>query len=333
MYKKDLDTTLEKSCPRASLLYGESEFLIQYYSEKIARKTTEMANKTTFYYSDYDFGAVMDILGQSSLFGDVALVVLKLDKKLPKKEIEAMLKALQTNQQNALIIEFYRSETKSNAEYAKDFREFGANFKHSCLGNAAIEVRFFAPNFYESISLLKERAKALNLAIEERLLGVILTMQNNHLGIAYNELEKFCILDAPIRLEDIQRLSYGLGSVGIDELYGAIFDKKDIFEICEKMLEDGLAELDILRELERYFYQLFLFFAYIKTYGSPNAKDILGFAPPQAIVEKLASRSIRIKEEGYRGIFELFAKWRNASMRGEKNTSLHFLMKLQAYIR
>ncbi|PAF48668.1 hypothetical protein BKH41_05200 [Helicobacter sp. 12S02232-10] len=333
MYKKDLDLFLQKSLPRATLLYGESEFLIKYYSDKIALKITESSNKTTFYYSDYDFKAVMAILGQSSLFGDVSLVVLKLDKKLSKKEIDEMLHALIRNQENALIIEFYRSESRSNAEYAQDFKALSASFKNSSLGSLGIEVRFFTPNFRESIALLKERASALNLTIEERLLGVILGMQNNDLGIAYNELEKFCILDSPITFEDIQKLSYGLGSVSIDDLYDAIFNKKDIFEIYEKIQEEGLEELQLLREFERYFYQLFLFFAYIKSHGSPNAKDILGFAPPQMMVEKLASRSIRIKEEGYRRIFELFGKWRNATMRGEKNASLHFLIKLQAYIR
>ncbi|MDO7252853.1 DNA polymerase III subunit delta [Helicobacter cappadocius] len=329
MYKKDLDKLLEKSFPRATLLYGESNFLISYYSEKIARKITDKSNKTTFYYSDYDFRSVMDILGQSSLFGDESLVVLKLDKKLPKKDIDGLLNAIAVNTNNSLIIEFYRSDSKTNAEYAQDFRTFASAFK----GQGVIDVRFFAPNFYECIALLRERANELNLDIQDRLLGVILNLQSNDLSIAHNELEKFTIFDRSISIEDIHKLSYGLGSVSIDELYNAIFEKKDALEILHKIQEEGLDDIEILREMERYFYQLFLFFAYIKSNGTPNAKDILGFSPPQIIVDKLASRAIKIKEEGYQKIFEMFRKWRNVSMKGEKNFSLSVLIKLQAYIR
>lgn len=329
MYRKDLDSLLKKSAPRAVLLYGESDFLIHYYSLKIAKQITEPSNKTTFYYSDYDFRAVMDILGQSSLFGDENLVVLKLDKKLPKKEIDSLLNAISHNANNSLIVEFYRSDSKTNAEYSQDFRTFASAFK----GDGVIDVRFFAPNFYESLALLRERANELNLKIEDRLLGVILDLQNNDLSIAHNELEKFTIFDTPISVDDIHRLCYGLGSVSIDELYNAIFDKKDAYDILQKIQEEGLDDMEILRDMERYFYQLFLFFAYIKSNGSPNAKDILGFAPPQMIVDKIAARSIRIKEGGYQSIFEIFRKWRNASMRGEKNFSLSVLIKLQAYIR
>ncbi|PAF46511.1 hypothetical protein BKH46_07145 [Helicobacter sp. 12S02634-8] len=344
MYKKELDHLLAKCSlsnpskptplPRAVLLYGESDFLIGYYARKIAELTTsDPSNKTTFYYSDYDESVVIETLSQNSLFGDMNLVVLKLDKKPPKKDIDTMLEALKRNQNNALIIEFYRADSRSSAEYAQDFRALAASFKTSILGALAIEVRFFMPSFQESIALLKERVKTLELQIDERLLSVILSMQNNDLGIAYNELEKFTITDTPITLEDIQRLCYGLGSVSIDDFLGAIFDKKNIFEYYEKIQEEGLEELGLLREMERYFYQLFLFFAYIKSYGTPNAKEILGFSPPQDITQKLASRSIRIKEEGYMQIFRLFGEWRTKTMRGEKHMGLHALIKLQAYIR
>lgn len=329
MYRKELDSFLKTSVPRATLLYGESNFFIKYYSNKIATKITAPANRTIFYYGEYDFRAVMNILAQSSLFGDESLVILKLDKKLPKKEVDEMLKALIKNIHNSLIIEFYKSESKSNAEYAQDFRVFSATFK----GNNVIEARFFTPNFYEAIALLKERAKTLELDIDERLLNTILTLQNNDLDIAYNELEKFTIFQRSITLEDIQKLCYGLGSISIEELFNTLFEKKDFFNIYEKIQEEASDELQILREMERYFYQLFLFFAYIKTYGVPNAKEILGFSPPQNIVEKLASRAIRIKEKGYKEIFEHFRKWRNASMRGEKNASLSALIKIQAMIR
>lgn len=329
MYKKDLDIFLQNSIPRSALLYGESDFLIRYYSDKIAQKITPKSNHTIFYYSDYDFKAIMDILSQSSLFGDENLVILKLDKKPEKSKIDEMLKALEHNLSNFLIIEFYQAESRTNTQYFQDCRNLAGSFKNK----SNIEVRFFHLNINEAISFLKQRADELGLLIPEQLLSMVLNIQNNNLALAYNELEKLSILNKTITFEDIQRLCYGLGSVDIEELYDCLFIKKDFYDLLDKMQEEGLDEMDLLREMERYFYQLFLFFAYIKTHGSPNAKDILGFSPPAFIVQKLATRAIKIKEEGYLNIFESFKKWRNSALRGEKNQSLQTLIKIQAYIR
>ena len=157
MYKKDLDYLLQTSCPRAVLLYGESDFLIKYYSNKIAN-TSE---KTVFYYDDYDFNTVMEILGQGSLFNDKNTVVLKLIKKLPLQEIKQMISALCRNKNNYLIIEFYKSESKGATEYTRDCKAMGLGFKDTTLGNECVDVRFFAPTPYESLFFFKRESKKI----------------------------------------------------------------------------------------------------------------------------------------------------------------------------
>ncbi|OBV28742.1 hypothetical protein BKN38_09180 [Helicobacter sp. CLO-3] len=362
MYKKDFDIYLRTHTPRAALLYGESSFVIQHYTKRILSQLK--IEPQTFYYSEYALSEVMSILSQSSLFGDSQCVVLRLDKKPSDKEIQAMLDALQHNTDHALIIEFYRAESKSQSQYAKDFRTLSIAFQNKNIfalpfsqenenlnaPNASqpstqtkpsqnkpgvVEVRFFAPNHREALDFLRQEAKAQGIIISNENLEFLLNMQNGDIAIACSELGKLALADGAVEQKDIAFLCYGLGSVGSEELLDAIFGKnkpQKTLEIFEHMQEIGLEEIAFLGELERYFYQLFLFAAYIRMHGKADAKEILGYAAPSFVGDALAARALRIKSGGFLGIFRLFGFWRNELMRGRKSTSLRCLIKLQAYI-
>ncbi len=328
MYKKELDSYLLKSAPRACLLYGESRFLIELYSKKIASMLSDHQNHHTFYYSEYSLDSVLAILSQSSLFGDSSVVILKLDKKLNKKDIDSILSAIERNPSNAIVIEFYCAEGKSPSEYARDFKAFAQSFKNEW----AIEVRFFEPNLNEALDFMIKQAKSLDIKISAQNLNLLLSMQDFDLSLAIAELKKFMILDSEVQLDDIKKLCYGLGNVGIDELLESVFKKKEVFLVFEKMLDEGFNEAELLNALEYYFYQLFLFFAYIRKNGRADPKEILGFIPPKMISDRYAQRAIRIKEDKFLEIFKLFGKWRNDLMAGKKSATLHSLIKIQEYI-
>lgn len=326
MYKKELDSYLLKSAPRACLLYGESRFLIERYSRKIASMLSP--NRYSFYYSEYALEPVVEILSQSNLFGDSAVVVLKLDKKLDKKHIDSILSAIKRNPSNAIVIEFHCADNKSPSEYARDFKAFAQAFK----GEGVVEARFFEPSQREALDFMTQEAKRLNINISAQNLNFLLLMQDFDVSLAIGELEKFVVLDSEVRFDDIKRLCYGLGSIGVDELLEGIFKKSQVLEIGEKLLDEGFSELELLNALEHYFYQLFLFFSYIRKNGKVDAKEILGFTPPQLVASRYAERAIKIKEEMYLEIFKLFGKWRNSLMSGEKSATLHTLIKIQEYI-
>ena len=123
MYKRELETYLKSKIPKISFLYGESQFLINYYSKKIASLiTTNPEDKYKFYFGEYDALSISELLNQSSLFGDSSLVIIRADKKLPKKDIDSFKKAIESNPNNSLIIEFYQSGSKSQFEYMQDCR-------------------------------------------------------------------------------------------------------------------------------------------------------------------------------------------------------------------
>lgn len=340
MYKSQLDTLLKKTAPRASLLYGESEFLIDYYSKKIAHNiATHSEEKTTFYFDEYQFESVNTLLSQGSLFGGQSLVVIKTTQKLPKEEVQSFLKSIARYPQNALIIEYYASSSKSLGEYAKDCKAFAASFKNPGLkGNTIAEVRFFTPQLDECKMLLQEKAKELGLIIDDRLLSHILSLHNNDIGIASKELEKFVIYKTDqqpkiIELGDINVLCDGVASFSIEELNYAIMDKKPFLEILHAIYEEGVNEIMMIGEIQRFFYQLFLFFAYIKIHGKADATEILGFNPPQQIVQRLSRYCIRLKEQDYAHIFEILSQWRYDVSKGRSKQSYNALIKIQALIR
>ncbi|WP_104697864.1 MULTISPECIES: DNA polymerase III subunit delta [unclassified Helicobacter] len=326
MYKKEFDIYLAKTTPKASLLYGESNFFIDFYSKKITQKIPD-ANITTFYFADYELNAVLDILSQGSLFGDISIVILKIDTKLSKKEIDSMLGAIQITD-NYLIVNFYQSENKTSIQYAQDCRSIASAFK----GDNIVEVRFFAPSLADSLMILRQRAKELHLELNDGLLQFILHIQNNDLSLAYNELQKYENYDEPITQELIQKLSYGLGSISIDDFLDVFFEKKDFLPTYEKMQEEGVDSNDILRELERYFYILFMFSSYIKVNGKENAKEILGYQPPKFIVDKYVRRMIKLKENHFQRIFEILRDWRNQTFRGDKTADIRALIKIKAFL-
>lgn len=327
MYKKDLDTYLTKSTPKAALLYGESNFFIDFYTKKIIAKIPD-ANVSTFYFADYQLDATLDILSQGSLFGDKSIVVLKLDSKLPKKDIDLLLESIK-NTENTLIINFYHSESKTPVQYAQDCRTFASAFK----GDGVIEVRFFAPNMTDNMTLLKQKAKELNLQIQDNLLLFILQMQNNDISLALSELEKYQNYDEVITKELVENLSYGLGSISIDDFFDIFFEKRDFLPTYEKMQEEGLDSNDLLKEMERYFFILFMFSAYAKTHqNNVDAKEILGYQPPSFIIDKYIRRIAKLKEVHFQSIFEILRHWRIQSFRGEKTADICALIKIKAFL-
>lgn len=337
MYKKDLDSLLAKpNPPRAYLLYGASEFLITHYGTKIAKLLASTQEVQKFFYDECNVDNIHALFSQNSLFGGDTFILMKLDKKLDKKSCESLLKALESNPSNALIIEFHISSSKSEAEYMQDCRAFANAFKSPNMPVA--EVRFFELSLQENLEFLHAHAKDLNLEIHTQDLRYILELQNNNLSIAYKELEKFCIgLDSQgvrhISSEEVRFLCEGIASFSVEELFCAVMDKKPFVKILQNIYEEGTSEVMLVRELQRFFYQLFLFFSYIKTHGNLNASEILGFTPPKHILERQRKYCLYFKEADYIEIFDLLNRWDREAKSGKSKNSLTTLIKIQAMLR
>lgn len=332
MYRKEFDTLLATQLPQIIFLYGEGEFFIDFYIQEIKNK---LQNHTieNFYFSDYNAGAVLDILGAGSLFGDASAVVLKLDSKLPKKDCESFLKALQENTSNHLVVGFYKSDNKSPSQYMQDAKSLALMLKNKGNDKNSVEVRFFTPNSTESMMMLRRKSKSLNLNADESALQFLLQMQNQNLSLAFNELDKYAVAgNGEITIDLIRGLSYGLGSIKFDDFLDVFFERNDFLIVYEKMREEGMESMEFLREMQRYFYILFLFYAYAKIHGKCDAKDILGYVPPQAIIEIYTRRALRFKEKDFQQIFEFFTKWHNGILGGKREIDTQILIQLKAIL-
>ena len=330
MYKKEFDTYLAKSTPKALLLHGESEFFIDFYTKAVLKKLPD-ATITTFYFKDYELKSALDILSSGSLFGGQNGVVLKLDSKLPKKDLDLLLGAIASTP-NFLIINFYRAESKTPTQYAREARDMAKHFKTP----EAIEVRFFAPTPSDGIAILSTRARELGITIAPPLLQTLLQIQNSDIAIALKELEKYQLLaqesSQEITHELIKQISYGLGSITMEDFLNVFFEQREFLPVYAKMQEEGINPDDILRELERYFYILFLFCAYAKAHGEPNPSEILGYAPPKFITDTYIRRAIKIKLPQYQKIFEILRHWRIHAFRGESAIDISSLIKIKAFL-
>ncbi|MFC3847245.1 DNA polymerase III subunit delta [Helicobacter baculiformis] len=320
---------LEHATPRVALLYGECVFYIDHYAKQIAQRYPQ-AQKCSYYFNDYSFNAVVESLSQDSLFGEGSVVLLKLDKKLSAKESYALLEVLVAHPKNALIIGFYSNKNKS--AYIQEAKQFGAQLKHPKLDKAIVDVRFFMPSHTELSALLQKKAQTLSLQIDTQALHFLLELLNYDISIACAELEKLALLDHRIEIQDIKRQVYeGSGSVDVEQLIEALFkDRAQSLQVFGRLQSEGGDGPELVRALGRYFYQLFLFASYLKIHGNIQAKEILGFNPPQGVVAQLTKRATQLKDT--RRIFEALRAWHVQSIQGNVQAGWHFLIEIQDYL-
>ncbi|MCI7766219.1 MAG: DNA polymerase III subunit delta [Helicobacter sp.] len=332
MYKRELDSKLASNTEiRAILLYGEDSFLVGYYGEKIAQEILKKdCEKNSFYFSEFDFNSAMACFSQGSLFGGESLVWIKADKKIPKKQLDLLIAALEKNGSGYLILEFYQAENKSAAEYSLDCKALAGSFK----GKNIYEVRFFSLSAGEAFGILREYANGFELKISDFSLRKILEQQNYDLGLSVAELRKYTIFDSEINAENIENLGYSLGSVDYEEILELIFDRKPYNNLLEKFLEQGFEEIPLIAEIQKYFFQLFLFSSHIKLYGNATSEEVLGYKLPVNLLEKKKRRAIQIGQERFLKIFCVLNRWHEDSIRGitKGNGFLRTLIKIQAIL-
>ncbi|NPA65479.1 MAG: DNA polymerase III subunit delta [Epsilonproteobacteria bacterium] len=284
MYKAEFDRLLASNkIEKNFILFGESIFYIDYYTKLLSNY--EDANKLSFYHDEYDFTQAKAHLSQASLFGGMNILVIKSEKKIPKKELETLFE-LSNKGDNRFIYAYLGSDHKS---YNNAFKKFHV-----------ITVRFFHPKQGEAINILLQEAKQLELNIDSYTLAHLYNLHNNDLELALNELQKLSILkEQKITNKEIDTLVYGLGEVDLQSFLKLILEKKPYIHELQTLLEAGEDEIRLLTALTSYIQELYMFNTYIRAYGKADAKAILGYNPPQFIVDQKAQMAMRFKPQTY----------------------------------
>lgn len=321
MYKQDLDRHLQNnSAPRAMALFGESHFLIDRYAHRLAQ--IEGASVLSLYHDEYDFNTAKAHLSQGSLFGDQNLLIVKHEKKLPKAELDTLVELVGKNSDNTFIYCYYGEDVKG-ADTA---------FKGSHTGS----VRFYHPTIGEARALLLQEAQKYNVQLDNQAAFHLLSIHNDDLSLAYNELSKLSILNKPISIHDIDENVYGLSEIKLDSLHIKIIEKKVFLHDLKTLLETGVAEIYILTSLCKILTELYLFNTAIKVHGFADPIAVLGYKPPSKVLEERTKLSIKILPDGYKKGINLLLdtelKMKSTGSPDQESLLLSALLKLQSIL-
>ncbi|XPV69025.1 MAG: DNA polymerase III subunit delta [Halarcobacter sp.] len=297
MYKNEFDNAIASNkLFNAYMFYGQSNFLIDFYSNKIANMLGSPDEIEKLYFDDYNFKYAKDKLLQSSLFTSNNILLIKLEKKLPKDEVTTLIQACTTNPDSKVIFACMGDT---------DFKTMGGYFTQKL---NAVSVRMFAPFQNEAIRLLENEAKKLGILFDISALNHLYFMHRQDLSLCMNDLKKLAILDEKISSDSINKHCFGIGAVNFEDFLHNLMAAQDISEDLQMLLEEGMNEIYLLNQISSFVQQLFMISSYARVYGSANAKDILGFIPPKNIWEKKSRLAINIKPEHFLEILDYLLK-------------------------
>ncbi len=293
MYQREFNQRLEQALPKAVLLYGENAYLIDYYIDYYTQKLDAKESMLSLYHDEWEFSKARDFLSQSSLFGGINLLIIKHDKKIPKKELDSLIALTNKIADNYLLYGY--------GGVAKDAKSMQSAFSEK---KGGVWVRFFEPTIRDGVALLQQKSQQIGLEIDHYALQHLMLLLNNNLALCANELPKLAILGTKVTSKDIDRLVYATAPLAMEQLLLELFHKKPITHTIQRILELGEDELSILRATQYFLNQLFLFHAYIKLHGHVDSQAILGYKLPKQIEEQKAQLALRIKSTTLLKLYE-----------------------------
>lgn len=293
MYKNEFDNHLRQNKKfNAYMFYGQSTFLVEHYTSIVANSLGSKDEIEKLYFDEYDFKYAKDKLLQSSLFSSNNILLIKCEKKIPKKELDILISACNTNQDSTVIFSCIGDT---------DFRTMEKSFTSKT--NSAV-VRMFAPNDNEAVRLIENEAKILGINYELSALNHLYFMHKNDLSLCINDLSKLAILNENITSNIVNTHCFGIGIISFEDFLHNLLSGKDISSDLTLLLEEGVNEVFLINQISSFVQQLFMISSYARAIGAPNPKDILGFVPPKNIWEKKSKLAINIKPEKFQEMLE-----------------------------
>jgi len=324
MYKRDFENLLNSNrLPKSMLFYGECNYQNSYFSDRVIKNWSKPDDEILLlHYDQYDFTTAKNHLSQSSLFGGQNIVIIKSDKAIPKKELDILVGLCEKNDNSFLLFQYF-GDSKKAVSIAKSFKK---SF-----------VRFFKPNLGEALNLLNLKAKEVGLNINNYTLQHLYMLHLEDLALCVNEFEKLALFNREIHSADIDKVVFGLGTVGLDSFVEKLLKKEDMKDSFLVLSESGEAdEIRVINSIQSYLSQLLLFHMYIKMNGTFDARAILGYPLPPQLAKQRADHSIRIDMQSYKNMLEHLVK-SELTLKKMKNIDknaylISSLIKLQSYL-
>jgi len=292
MYKNELDKHIQnKSVSNSFVFFGESSFLIDMYTKMLT--TIDDANILNYYHDEYNFNSAKAHLSQGSLFGDRNILIIKSEKKVPKKELDILIDFCEKNPDNIFVYAYYGSDHKTY------------NNKKAFAKAKTMGVRFFHPKDYEAQNIVAGVAREKKVNIDKYTISHLLNIHNGDVALSCNEIDKFRVYDREITTKDVENLVYGLSEVNLDDFIKNILAKKEFTDDLQNILEHGEDEIRVVTAITSYITQLYMFNIYIRVNGAPNALEILGYPAPKFVVDEKAALALKYKPQTYSKLHEL----------------------------
>jgi DNA polymerase-3 subunit delta len=327
MYKNEFEKALNSNQLFSSyLFYGESDYLVNYYTELLSLKhSTSKEDITKIYFSDYKFDYCKQVISQLGLFGGNNVLVIKTDKKIPKKELDFLIKQCKDMDNSFLIVCGYGDKT---------FTTMAKSFTKKTDGAV---VRLFDPYPNEIATILKNEAikKKLNIDIPE-----LMHLYNTHkqnLTNAVNDLDKLSVYsEQHISTSMIDLYCFGSSALNLEDFIYDLLNGKNIIDDIELLEEDGAEPITVINQITSTLTGLFNFNSFIKLNGFVDSKAILGYKLPKNIEEKRARLSIKIAPKNYNRIFDILfdaeLKLKTDSKIDKKSLFIATLLKISSSI-
>ena len=326
MYKNVFDNHLSNNKTFNSyFFYGASNFLIEDYATKVAKSLGTPNDILKVYFDEYNFDTCYDFLSQSSLFSDANILLLKTTKKIPKKELDKLTEATNMNPNSYFICA------------GLDDIDFKSMVKSFPIKNNCAEVRFFAPNASEAISILNQEAKTLGMTFISGALAHLYEMHEKDLSLCISDIRKLSILDENISTMTISNQCFGMGNVSMDDFMVKLFSFQAFNVDLYKLLEEGTNEVFLVNQITSFVQQLFMINSYLKLFGTLDVIKIWGYNLPKDIANARASIASKFKQEQFEMILNFLLNLElelKSSKIVDKNAYVQAsLRKLSAIIR
>lgn len=288
MYKNEFDKNFNGGKTfNAYMFYGANDYLVESYSLKVANQLANGEDITKVYFDEYNFDYCYDTLSQSSLFSSTNILLIKIAKKLPKKEVDKLIDACKLNSDSKVIFTCIGDI---------DFKTMTKSFSAK---TSSVEVRFFAPNDGEAIGILAQEAQGLGVKIDNHALSFLYNMHQKNIALCVSDISKLSILDEEISSKTINQHCFGLGSVNIEDFLSNLFNGININKELYFLLEEGINEVQLLGRITTFTQTLFMINSYLKLYGNLNIKEIWGYPLPRQIAEQQASIATKFKQDDF----------------------------------
>ena len=279
--------------PASMMLFGASPYMIDYYIKKLSLLYAPQDEPLKLYHSEYNFATAKAHLSQGSLFGGSNLLIIKSEKKIPKKELDELISMVAKSPTNFFIYAYYGSD------YSTSHKSFDPK------KTASEHVRFFEPKIKDAVPLLQEEAHRIGLQIDHATLSHLFNSQNGDIALSINELSKLAILNRPVQSKDIDALVFSLADVKLDDIIANLLEKKDFKNDLAQLLESGEEPPRVIANISNFVTVLFKFLAYIKLNGSVTSRAVLGFQLPPDIERQRIDLARRFTLQSYQQMLQL----------------------------